>query len=66
MAKWAFQEDAVQAFLDSKAGILEMATGTGKTRVAMALMDILIRTNRAQRILFLTDRSELNDLINSK
>ena len=41
--------------------LLALATGTGKTRVAMALIDILLRANRAQRILFLTDRSELND-----
>ena len=41
--------------------LLVQATGTGKTRVAMAIMDLLIKTNRAQRILFLTDRTELND-----
>ncbi len=41
--------------------LVALATGTGKTRVAMALIDVLLRANRAQRILFLTDRTELND-----
>ena len=41
--------------------LVVQATGTGKTRVAMALIDVLLRSNKAQRILFLTDRTELND-----
>jgi type I restriction enzyme R subunit len=36
-----------------------MATGTGKTRVAMALVDIFLRSNQARRILFVADRDEL-------
>ena len=35
------------------------ATGTGKTRVAVALCDALIRAKWARRILFLCDRREL-------
>jgi len=41
--------------------LLVQATGTGKTRVAMALIDVLLRSNRAQRILFLADRKALRD-----
>lgn len=41
--------------------LLAMATGTGKTRVAMGIIDILLRANRVQRVLFLTDRKELRD-----
>ncbi len=39
--------------------LLVMATGTGKTRTVIALMDVLLRARRAQRILFLADRREL-------
>jgi type I restriction enzyme R subunit len=39
--------------------LIVMATGTGKTRVAVALCDILSRANIAQRVLFLCDRLEL-------
>ncbi len=40
-------------------GLLVMATGTGKTRVAIALVDVLQRANWAKRILFLADRISL-------
>lgn len=39
--------------------LLVMATGTGKTRTVIALIDILLRARRVQRILFLADRREL-------
>lgn len=39
--------------------LLVMATGTGKTRTTIALMDTLLRSKRVQRILFLADRREL-------
>ncbi len=41
--------------------LIVQATGSGKTRVAMALIDVLLQANRAQRILFLADRKELRD-----
>lgn len=39
--------------------LLALATGTGKTRIALALMYRLIKTKRARRILFLVDRKSL-------
>ncbi len=39
--------------------LLVMATGTGKTRVAIALVDVLQRANWAKRVLFLADRVAL-------
>ncbi|MEF8768822.1 MAG: DEAD/DEAH box helicase family protein [Candidatus Accumulibacter phosphatis] len=39
--------------------LLVMATGTGKTRTTIALVDTLLRARRAQRVLFLADRREL-------
>lgn len=39
--------------------LIVQATGTGKTRVAMALIDVLLRSHRAQKILFLADRKAL-------
>ncbi len=40
-------------------GLLVMATGTGKTRTAIALVDVLQRANWAKRVLFLADRVSL-------
>ncbi|MCC1498120.1 DEAD/DEAH box helicase family protein [Alcanivorax sp. 1008] len=39
--------------------LLVMATGTGKTRTAIALVDVLQRANWAKRVLFLADRVSL-------
>lgn len=39
--------------------LLVMATGTGKTRTTIALVDLLLRAKRVQRVLFLADRREL-------
>jgi type I restriction enzyme R subunit len=39
--------------------LLVQATGTGKTRVAVSLCDVLMRAGWAKRILFLCDRKEL-------
>jgi type I restriction enzyme R subunit len=36
-----------------------MATGSGKTRTAAAMVDVLTKTNKVKRILFLADRTPL-------
>ncbi len=41
--------------------LFEMATGTGKTLVAAALIKLFLRTGNAKRVLFLVDRLELED-----
>lgn len=39
--------------------LMVMATGTGKTRTTIALVDLLMRSRWVQRVLFLADRREL-------
>lgn len=39
--------------------LLVMATGTGKTRTAASIVDMMMGANRATRILFLADRVAL-------
>ena len=41
--------------------LLVMATGTGKTRTCMGLLDVLMRTNHVQKVLFLVDRIALRE-----
>jgi type I restriction enzyme R subunit len=41
--------------------LLVMATGTGKTRTCIALVDALMRAGRAERVLFLVDRIALRE-----
>lgn len=61
-----YQHEAIrrisEAFEERKRkALLVMATGTGKTRTAMGLIDLFLRTNQARRILFLADRDALVD-----
>ncbi|MBW7919141.1 MAG: DEAD/DEAH box helicase family protein [Anaerolineales bacterium] len=39
--------------------LIVMATGTGKTRTTMGLIDVFMRANQARRVLFVADRDAL-------
>ncbi|MCG9524731.1 DEAD/DEAH box helicase family protein, partial [Acinetobacter pittii] len=59
-----YQTRAIKAMLAAfqrkeRAGLLIMATGTGKTRTAIALVDVLMKANVVQKTLFLADRTSL-------
>jgi type I restriction enzyme R subunit len=61
-----YQIGAIRAVLESvekrkRRFLLVMATGTGKTRTCIALVDALMRTGWAERVLFLVDRIALRD-----
>ena len=61
-----FQEEAVLAVEEAiekgqQNMLLTMATGTGKTRTAIAIMYRLIQSGRFNRILFLVDRTALGN-----
>jgi len=61
----AYQIEAIRRIsetIDNKKkrkALLVMATGTGKTRTIMALIDVFLRANAAQKVLFLADRDSL-------
>lgn len=61
-----YQKDAVNAVLNGinkgkRKFLLVMATGTGKTRTVMSLVDVLLRSQKVKKVLFLTDRKTLRD-----
>jgi superfamily II DNA or RNA helicase len=58
---WRHQEEALEAFLAVKAGILEMATGTGKTRTAIKILDRLIADRAINAAIVTTDGTDLLD-----
>ena len=45
--------------MNHRRGLLVMATGTGKTRTAISLVDLLTRNNWVRTVLFLADRTSL-------
>ena len=60
----SYQHRAIRATAESlakgkRAGLLTMATGTGKTRMSIALVELLMRANWVKRVLFLADRVAL-------
>jgi type I restriction enzyme, R subunit len=60
----AYQIEAVKTIAERieaarRRFLMVLATGTGKTRVAVALVELLQRQERIQRVLFLADRREL-------
>jgi type I restriction enzyme R subunit len=64
IAERYYQTRAIKAMLAAfqrkeRAGLLIMATGTGKTRTAIALVDVLMKANVVQKVLFLADRTSL-------
>ena len=61
-----YQIGAIRAVLEAidkrkSRMLLVMATGTGKTRVCISLVDTLMRAGWAERVLFLVDRIALRD-----
>jgi len=42
-----------------RSALINMATGTGKTRVSMALVDALVKSRHVQNVLFIVDRIAL-------
>ncbi len=65
IANRPYQVEAIKAVAECfgekrrQKALIVQATGTGKTRVAIALADLLIRAEFAKRVLFLCDRREL-------
>ena len=61
-----YQIEGIRAVLEAiekrrRKFLMVMATGTGKTRTCMGIVDVLARTNHAQRVLFLVDRIALQE-----
>ena len=60
-----YQERAIRAIAEhfetgkQRKALVVMATGAGKTRTTIALVDLLMRANMVKRVLFLADRTAL-------
>lgn len=59
--KWRHQDEAITKFLDTEKGVLNMATGTGKTRTALRICQNLIDNDSISTIIISCDG---NDLLN--
>jgi type I restriction enzyme R subunit len=60
----SYQHEAIRRVCEAFAGgkrkaLIVMATGTGKTRTTMGLIDVFMRADQARKILFVADRDPL-------
>lgn len=60
-SKWRHQNEAIQRFLDAGNGILQMATGTGKTKTAISIINILFQKSKITSVLVTVDGTDLLD-----
>ena len=56
---WAHQDEAISRFLAAKRGILEMATGTGKTKTSLRILSGLIARGEIIGAIISTDGNDL-------
>ncbi len=59
-----YQKGAIRGICDAftanrRRSVIVMATGTGKTRVSISLVDVLTKANWVKNVLFLADRTSL-------
>ncbi|MEP0834857.1 DEAD/DEAH box helicase family protein [Microcoleus sp. AS-A8] len=61
-----YQQEAIRQVCEvfdegKRRALLVMATGTGKTRTAMSIVDLFLRANQTRKVLFVADRNNLVD-----
>jgi superfamily II DNA or RNA helicase len=59
--RWRHQQEAQLTFLEARSGVLEMATGTGKTRTALNILSSLIGSTRVSAAIITMSGTDLLD-----
>ena len=59
--KWRHQDEGVERFVAAERGILNMATGTGKTRTALRILTALFHCRQIDTVIVCTDGNDLLD-----
>ncbi len=59
--KWHHQDEALEKFIKAERGVLNMATGTGKTRTALMIVRTLFKKNAIDTTIISTDGNDLLD-----
>ena len=58
---WPHKKNAIEEFLKKKNGVLEMATGTGKTKTSLEILKVLVNENKVNSCIIATDGNSLLD-----
>ena len=59
--KWRHQDEALDTFIAAERGVLNMATGTGKTRTALKILTALFDRDEIDTVIVCTDGNDLLD-----
>lgn len=59
--RWRHQEEAINEFLKESHGILKMATGTGKTRTSLKILNRLLMDDKVNNVVVATSGNDLLD-----
>ena len=59
--KWRHQGEALESFISHERGVLEMATGTGKTRTAISIIDRLLEDSQIDNAIVVAYGTDLLD-----
>ena len=59
--KWRHQDEALKIFIPAERGVLNMATGTGKTRTALKILTALFDQDEIDTVIVSTDGNDLLD-----
>lgn len=57
--KWRHQDEAVRVFLEKGHGVLEMATGTGKTRTSLKIVNRLLTEKKISSVIITVSGTDL-------
>lgn len=57
--KWAHQDEAMNIFIDKRHGILEMATGSGKTYTTVKIIRKLLEVNAINKVIIIAYGNDL-------
>ena len=57
--KWRHQTEAIGRFLEAERGVLNMATGTGKTRTALGIITALIESKKIDTVIVSMEGTDL-------
>ena len=60
-SKWRHQDEAMKIFLAAERGVLNMATGTGKTHIALKILQELFVRQDIETVIVCTDGNDLLD-----
>lgn len=59
--RWRHQDKALERFLEAERGVLNMATGTGKTRTALKILTALFENKEIDTVIICTNGNDLLD-----